>query len=544
MSEEKPEPKTVRTPDVEAAPGQTAEPSATLKATDTTPTALPVDTVYTRPNNPSPAAAIVDPDNDERAALRNFARALPAHEANHPTAVMDQDDDTPAKYINAESPFRRMLGKTPGERDFNLKSWFGIGLGANSLLSLAVATHAKGGRPQPFFERVYTAVGNAWPTRWGKPKFTPEDVFQANDFLGKVKTAVENHAPARHILHDTDRHYEVGKYFEQVEKAFGSAKHLAETLGHSETAYNALKETAVALQKSRGWAKYVTNFAFLGTGGWLLMIPIEMREKKKASKIREYDAKYEKTHFLTNEEKSEIAKRHRELDNEPQQSWSSVLASRAVSYVAIVTAYLLTASRWNVLSRFTGMKNFKGVDHYAEVVGEKIADGLRRNSATTDIIRGAENLLDRGPAKLEKEYAGSENPYQNNFQRKTGKERFTGIVVDTLTEGVYTTVMAVMTFVASWFMVDVLGTNRDEVHPKRRRQPKPQEPAPMAAPAPLVASASPESPGTPLLQVNSAEHQGAAHAAARQASKVSEPMASYRDLAAQSQISGGEPARA
>jgi hypothetical protein len=533
MSEEKTEPNSVRTLAVEPSAAQ-ASPVSELPASDTVATPLPADPVMIRPRSMASPDAILDPDRAEREALRQASRSPQPQPARATPSADAYDDDTPAKYVRAESGLNRMLGKTPGEREFNLKNWFGIGLAANSVISIGAASYVKSGRLQPRFEKWYTGLANTWNKLRGQPTFTPEHVYEVNDFLKKATSF----APEVAAHFDTQK--ETGKLFAALEETAGGAAKLAEKIGHDPKLYQEAKELSLRMMKTRGWAKYAINFGLLSTGGWVLMAPIKWLEDKKPVLVKKYDAKYEKHHFLTGEEKQEIAKRHSELEAEPKQSWSSVLASRGVSYVAIVGTYLLTAGHWNMFRNWFGMKNFKGADHYAERVGTKAADWLRQTSATTDIMRGAERLLEKGPAARAAEYENHADTYKKNFVKFSGEKRMTMLVSDTMLEGIYTTAMAVMTFVASWFMVGVLGKDCD----KPRKNPHAPRPMDTAPSAPVSAVALPEAqPAQPGRNVSGAEHQGAAQMTERAPTKQPQPMASYRDLAAQSQVSPGEPAR-
>lgn len=542
MNDQTTEPNTIRTLGTEPGGEPASESSASTTANDTAPSPMKEPPINVPSESSTITPPLMDPDMHEREKLKAMAQEQ----------EISKEDHSPAKYVRSNSPFSRFLGHTPGEREFNLKNWFGIGLGANSVLSIATANYVKSSHPQSWFERAYTRVGNLWPTGRNGRTFTDHDVLASNDFMKTVKKHAENHAPE--LLEKFDIKKEGNQFFKALEESHGGAGHLATALGHEKEAlYKAAKETAIALQKSRGWARYVTNFALLSTGGWLLMAPIKWLEDHKAEKVKEYDAKYQKTHFVTDDEKREIERRHAELDQEPKQSWGSVLSSRMVAYLPIISAYVLTAGRWNIFSRGLGLKSFKGMDHYAEALAKKTGDTLRGSSVTKDLVEKAESLLEKGPIRLSEEYQNSDDVYKRNFVKRSGKDRLDMLLEDTYIESLYTTAMSVLTFMASWLMVGVLGQKQKTSHQAAVVSPKAT--AHTALSAPFRGMESPEIPTSSLDQsdqpgtaVSAAEYSGLAKGTERDAPsmKNNRPhgMPDYRTMAAASAEIGSEPARA
>ena len=105
----------------------------------------------TRLTENSPSASMV--------SLQEFAGAQPnvqgdgditVKEALKSKSVIDSNvpDVGGFKYSN------KILGKTPGERAFNLLDWYGIGYGLNSAISIWAGDQARQGIFWPAFKKV------------------------------------------------------------------------------------------------------------------------------------------------------------------------------------------------------------------------------------------------------------------------------------------------------------------------------------------------------------------------------------------------------
>ncbi len=521
---------------------------------DTTPQPLPGDTVYTRPANPSPAAAIIDPDNREREALRAAASAMKNGGG--------QTNTGQTATVGANNFLARRLGGTPGERYFNLLDWFGIGYLVNSGVSIYLADKAKHSGWQPTFNRMYTWVGN----KAAGTAFTPEDVMHADAFYDEVKQYAKQHAPdlvkSRDAFMEADKfmaglngHKEgLLKHLEQ--KSSGAMAHFGKNAEGLEAAFKRASETTIKMQKSRGWAAFVVDFFLLGTGGWLLMAPIKWLEDRKFNIVKAYDEKYQQKHSLNDAQRDALQKGHEKIQNEPQQSWSSVLTARAIAYPLIVGAYVATGSRKNILRPL----GFEGAKVWAGRAMEATIGGLKGNRLTAGLTEKLERRLGVAPAGWKQAFAEGKHFEERNFQQVSGEQRLKSIVSDTYLEVIYSLVMAAMTF--GWSRVTSLFFNGrgDEQaamphvsSPTVDLEARKNTPHAMEAVPPMALA--PERPGEradttgdiPQPTVTQHIHEGTAQKAQEtlleKRSAKADPMTSYRDLAAHSAVTSVEPAR-
>lgn len=81
----------------------------------------------------------------------------------------------------------QLLGKTPGERTFNLLDWWGIGYVGNSIISIWAGDSARQGVLWAPFKRMNHWFANMKPWRKRDEKFTKEEAAKLDLFLDKAR---------------------------------------------------------------------------------------------------------------------------------------------------------------------------------------------------------------------------------------------------------------------------------------------------------------------------------------------------------------------
>jgi hypothetical protein len=189
-------------------------------------------------------------------------------------------------------------------------------------------------------------------------------------------------------------------FFELYDK-LGTYEGIAATLGEGFEAAH-LKEAAdylIKKQTSQEVANKVAVLATLCIGGFAVMIPMKMMEDNKRWLVEHLDkhvidpinsvlgnAPQTEQERAALEEKRQA--RYREIEEEPQQTWGTMLKSRLG---ALIPVYALHMAWWNqnnvvkyAQGAFTGQEitnpdptvGFGGAGHYATTIGEAIENNL------------------------------------------------------------------------------------------------------------------------------------------------------------------------
>lgn len=298
----------------------------------------------------------------------------------------------------------KILGKTPGERAFNLLDWYGIGYGLNSAISIWAGDQARQGIFWPAFKKTNHWLGNSFLFRQRKDsshphKFSQLEAEHLDSFVDEVRKHVSGTADEgilkniddrraknelgaleREDLKRSIRRTHLNYIFDAINDQGEAAgkhhtpiieqmldKHIMEDgrLGRftsNEVAslrklsgpaftqeasrmFKTLAEDTQALKTSRNNARTWTSFFMLSIGGWALMFPIKWLEDYKAPIVKFFDDRYEKKHHLTETQKDALHQRHEELGKEPPQTYGSVLLARFLSYPVIIASYLALGPR-------------------------------------------------------------------------------------------------------------------------------------------------------------------------------------------------------
>ena len=539
---------------------------------DTLPKPLPTDTVYTRPANPSPSAAIIDPDNKDRIALQKAA----------------QEEAQAQEALRPPKPTR-------GEKIFNFLDWFGIGWLTNAALSVAVTDKALNGSWQPFVSRQTSkllerplfkrfAVGTegniALADKVNKAVF---EKFKGHDGIIHY---MDGHGPASGFapdkIHWDKTYFNINKALhsgsEGAKYDFGKiAKEVAGSLENvTEKEIKLARRIGINQSGLHGEAKSMVMLLLLMSGGFLLMAPIKWLEDAKVPIVKWLDKHFGPSNPTPEQQKNQDAYYKYMEENECRQTWGSVLLSRAITLAGVITLHRNWSQERNIVNSTVSAVSgkpvnphnptWKGFDHSSEQFAEHTISGART------IMPGAVSKLEAGleshGSKLEAKLNGGTTPSDPAFQKVPGPQRLKNIMTYSFEDVIYSLGVATSTFLFSRVLAPIFGTQGNTetpstpVAPKQNLTPPAAQPAPPVPQAPVkttpsapVMAAAPghvveqaEIMGTSRGLEAAAQHQGDASSDEackdpKNPSRKPQPMGSYRDLAVQSQLSGPDQAR-
>jgi hypothetical protein len=537
---------------------------------DTLPKPLPTDTVYTRPANPSPSAAIIDPDNRDRMALKKAAQEeAKAQEAARPPKP------------------------TRGEKIFNFMDWYGIGWLGNAALSVAVTDKALNGSWQPIVSRQTSKLlERPWFKRFAVG--TEQNISLANKvnevvfekFKGHdgIIHYMDGHGPASGFvpekIHWDKTYFNINKSLhsgaEGAKYDFGKiAKEVAGSLENvTEKEIKLARKIGINQSGLHGEAKSMVMLLLLMSGGFLLMAPIKWLEDAKVPIVKWLDKHFGPSNPTPEQQRNQDAYYKYIEENECRQTWGSVLLSRAITLAGVITLHRNWAQERNfvnsTVSAVSGKPvnphnpTWKGFDHTSEQVAERAISGAR------SIMPGAVSSLEAGleshSARLEAKLNSGPTPADPAFQKVSGPQRLKNIITYSFEDVIYSLGVATSTFMFSRVLAPIFGKQgkneavttptplRDMTPtPMSPAAPIPQEPAKTPTPSAAMASApghiveGAELVGT-SRGLEAAQHRGDASSEEackdpKNPARKPQPMGSFRDLAAQSQLSTTDQAR-
>lgn len=167
---------------------------------------------------------------------------------------------------------------------------------------------------------------------------------------------------------------------------------LATNIGHSAADVENTRDYFVNLNRAKSISLNFATGMFLGSGGFLTMIPIKLMEDHKLEITQFLDEKVldpMRNSFgkaaATNYELEARQERYDHIRTSKQQSWGSLLGSRLATLVYIVPAYTAVAGEDNIIKSALKPNNqkyvnpnpkvgFGGVEHHAKAMTDTIAD--------------------------------------------------------------------------------------------------------------------------------------------------------------------------
>ena len=369
---------------------------------------------------------------------------------------------------------------TSGERLFNFTSWFGLGWIGNAIVSLYTTDAAK----HTWLRSTHLRLSNA----------------ATNAFSGKA-SSTETLQRARRLNEKLMNDYypeHAGNGLKNMYEKIGTPD--METLsklkeqGILPNEYRQLEEEFTKLAeigRSYHTAESNVTFLMLNVGGWAMMAPIKWMEDHKGWWVRKFDEMLGSKNAPA-AQKEQIEARYKEIEQQPKQTWGSVLASRAISQPIIIGIYNITSKQHNFLSAM-GFKGFKGMDKYSEEFGKYVT-----NKTSAETLEKAGERLGKAPFKTASKYEkfaedlrterGNEGPSSRELiaqeiaepktdlkmggltdtqtSKQMGKNRFTKLFEFSAAETLYSLTMAVITFSWSRITGPLLAsrTDRDADH--------------------------------------------------------------------------------
>lgn len=151
------------------------------------------------------------------------------------------------------------------------------------------------------------------------------------------------------------------------------------------------------------WAKKSNQILFLGSGGWLLLIPMKWLEDHKSQIIRSIDDR-----LHTGPQTPEgITQQLTALAEAPQQSYGSLVVGRIVSYASTIAFALPFVTKWTRTSDRLALflekqigSQLGSLQHPAVLVGETQVPAFLNSLGVETILAGTASALHYGASKF------------------------------------------------------------------------------------------------------------------------------------------------
>jgi len=288
-----------------------------------------------------------------------------------------RSQDAGVSAVDASKP----LPHTTGEKIFDFADWYGIGWLTNAGISVVAADYvankkgayafdkmAEGAKDTKLFRvgdiktaeqaqegaKAYKLLGDMFKQEIAGDGFNHDNKAHAEQFQGKVDEIFT-------VLKNNQKDIKAGKMPAQLEE-------LAQKSGAEPKAL--LHGVEEVLSKSK--AKSMLTLMSLMSGGFILMAPIKLAEDHKEQVVAKIDNMLGKKDKSLDEQ-AQIEARHKQIAEEPNQTWGSVFSGRILGLVPIMTFNKLFATKDNVFAK----QGFKGTDAGFEHLAEKMTDGLK-----------------------------------------------------------------------------------------------------------------------------------------------------------------------
>lgn len=414
------------------------------------------------------------------------------------TTVNSNHSSTYAEQDNARPPAKQSyfsLGRTPGEKLFNIIDYYGIGLFANTALSSWLTDAAEHTWLKPIQNNLAEKWVNAYPFKKQGITYSHQDLKKSGGFLN----ALQSHFPAIHRQNadNLEKFSEkIGTPNQTILDALNDAGHLLE---HEEGLEKAFEKT-MAMTKKFSKARWGVNFGLLFSGGWILLLPIKWLEDAKIPLTQHFDRILGKEH-PSEEEQQKLDAAYKDIEQEPRQSWASEILARLSVMPVIMGLYFKTGFQNNWIRKLGGsFKEFEGTKKLAiGTLGPKIGEGI--TEALGPAGKSLERSLAVAPAGWREAYIKDADPSKRElaelFPPISGKERFgilTGIVI---LEFLYAIPNATLLFINAHIfsrLLNYLGFNENKKpsHTQEAAVALPTTTAPTHMPKPTPPSNTPD----------------------------------------------------
>ena len=396
-----------------------------------------------------------------------------------------KDHNIPNSETSASSPFDnaaivapttdKEAPKTTGEKAFNYGAYWGLGWVANATTSIWLTDKATQGFGYPYFDKSANFLKSYWP--FATKKIPEGSAEKGAKIFEAFKQEVQN---GKIQIDGASKDMPIDKIEEKIDEYFGKAKmDSGKRLSHggrAEFVTENLQKVRPNLVSSelkhankikthvkdffkdssaKASARSMGTLLALMSGGFLYMIPIKLLEDHKLDHVKRLDNYFSPENQRTEVEQAQFEARYHELEQEPQQTWTSELAGRMLAVIPTISIHHTFAPKDNIVSKFG--KDFKGLNHYYRKYGNNIGDSLRN---THTVGKGVQKL-DKAYARNLKELA-KKNPEQaDHFTTDpSGITRSNALVENSIIDSFYSLLVASGTYVSTRFTNELLNGNK------------------------------------------------------------------------------------
>ncbi len=370
--------------------------------------------------------------------------------------------------------------QTQGEKLFNILDYFGIGWVANASLSVLAADQINHSHLKNLGDYLKSALGKTLAPAPAESKVTQEQMDKANQLYAELKSLfpTEHQASLDDGTHIPGFFKRLGTPSQSTLDGLKERGVLKEAIAEE---FEFLKKSKLAANKANFWV----SFGALNIGGWLVMIPMKLLEDRKEKIVHTLDDQIYGKH-APEAVTQRVEARHEQIKQDPHQTWSSELLSRAIGTPMIFGLYGQTAFKENALKK-VGVK-FEGMQHYEELLGNKAY--IYAKEEAPELYKKFENYLEGAPKRL-----GAIEASEN--EGSIGAQRFKKGVGFTFVDFTYSLMMASIVFTWTRVLGPLIGIKKQgEAEQESPNQPSPTPhksstvPVMAAVAAPLAATAS------------------------------------------------------
>lgn len=287
----------------------------------------------------------------------------------------EQQPPKPSSKPSADVAEGKKLPRTTGEKIFDFTDWYGMGWLANAAISVVATDYLANKRGAFSFDQAASNLKDNPVFRVGDVKNVEQALNGAKAYkeLGDVlrsEVAAGRVFDVKNEQHLVDYHNEVDKVFKILkthQKDLKEGKIPEEFAKMAEKAKvnpeHLLHGVEEVLSKSK--AKSMLTLLSLMSGGFAIMVPIKVLEDHKEQIVSSLDNALGKNNKSLDEQHA-IEARHKQIAEEPNQTWASVLGGRVIALVPVLTLTKVLGSKDNPLASV----GFKGMDVMFEEAGK------------------------------------------------------------------------------------------------------------------------------------------------------------------------------
>ncbi len=372
------------------------------------------------------------------------------------------------------NPHNKHYPHTTGEKIFNAITYYAIGWIANAGISVVVTDYVRNKKGAPVFDELAERFKDSWAFRQGKPK-SDQEKQQGEKAFSTLKDALKTKAAGNQIFaKNNPEHVEnysksLADLFDKFEEDIKSKSRTNLTQIIKEHVPEAAKEKGyidkltMGLETALSKKKAVSQItlAALCTGGFIFMFPIKWLEDKKEKIISKTDAALGQKN-KTYEEQKLIEARHKQVANEPDQSWSSIFAGRLAGVATVIGINYAFAQQKNPLSHI-GIP-FKGNDYYFHKWGKAIA-GVFRNENNPKMKKMSDGWLEKFDKTNEKLVKAKGEQYMLDSET-----RFARLAEFSVADIGYSFIAATTMYISTRIIGAFFGNPRHESEPEPTQQ--------------------------------------------------------------------------